>query len=65
MKKIFLLGAPLALLLTGAGANPQAALVGLGRAIDGDSLTVDDHEVRLFGVDAPEHQQTCTRDGQE
>lgn len=65
MRKIFLLGIPLGLLLTGAAANPEGPLVGLARAIDGDSLTVDDREVRLFGIDAPEHQQTCTRNGQD
>ncbi len=28
-------------------------------AIDGDSLRNDDNELRLFGIDAPELQQTC------
>ena len=39
-------------------------LSGVGRAIDGDSLMVGQHEVRLFGIDAPEARQTCSRDGQ-
>lgn len=34
---------------------------GLGRAKDGDSLLVGDTEVRLFGIDAPESDQTCRR----
>jgi len=39
-------------------------LSGAGRAIDGDSLRVGGYEVRLFGIDAPEAKQTCSRDGQ-
>jgi endonuclease YncB( thermonuclease family) len=37
---------------------------GTGRAIDGDSLRVGQYEVRLFGIDAPEARQTCSRQGQ-
>jgi endonuclease YncB( thermonuclease family) len=40
------------------------ALSGPGRAIDGDSLRVGPYDVRLFGIDAPEAKQTCSRDGQ-
>ena len=35
--------------------------VALGK--DGDSLTVDAREVRLFGIDAPEFNQVCGRKG--
>jgi hypothetical protein len=31
--------------------------------MDGDSLRVGGKEVRLFGIDAPEFDQTCKRDG--
>lgn len=31
--------------------------------IDGDSLEVDGRSIRLWGIDAPEYRQTCTRDG--
>lgn len=37
---------------------------GIARNIDGDSLYVGDREVRLFGIDAPEYHQTCTRNRQ-
>ena len=37
---------------------------GTGRGIDGDSLRVGQYEVRLFGIDAPEAKQTCTKNGQ-
>jgi endonuclease YncB( thermonuclease family) len=36
---------------------------GYARSIDGDSLYVGETEVRLFGIDAPEWTQTCTRNG--
>lgn len=32
---------------------------GKAKVIDGDSISVDDREVRLFGIDAPEYNQTC------
>ena len=49
------------------GATPASAepsVSGLGRAKDGDSLRVGRTEVRLFGIDAPEFGQSCTRNGQ-
>lgn len=52
----------IALTLVAASAA-AASISGVGRAIDGDSLMVGQLEVRLFGVDAPELTQTCTRDG--
>lgn len=36
---------------------------GAGRTVDGDSLYVGQHEVRLKGLDAPEGRQLCTRGG--
>jgi endonuclease YncB( thermonuclease family) len=55
----------LALALLTVAATPAAAAVlsGIGRPIDGDSLMVGQQEVRLFGIDAPEFTQTCTRAG--
>lgn len=45
-------------------AQRQAAtVVGAARVIDGDSLIVAGTEIRLFGIDAPELSQTCTRAG--
>lgn len=40
---------------------PQVS--GWARLIDGDSLWVGSHEVRLKGIDAPEGRQTCRRNG--
>lgn len=42
-------------------ARPR--LGGSVRVIDGDSLVVGGTEIRLFGIDAPELRQTCTRAG--
>ncbi len=39
-------------------------VAGHARAIDGDSLRIGDAEIRLYGIDAPEHRQTCLRAGE-
>src|SRR4051812_32469908 len=36
-------------------------LSGRASVIDGDTLTIHGQQIRLFGVDAPEGTQTCTR----
>ena len=38
---------------------------GRARLIDGDSLRLGDLEVRLVGIDAPEGQQKCQKNGQD
>ena len=48
-----------------APAAAQAPISGFGKSIDGDSLMVGDKEVRLFGIDAPEFDQSCQRAGGE
>ena len=50
-------------LLASSPAVAQLIISGIGHAKDGDSLTVDDREIRLFGIDAPEFDQTCQRQG--
>lgn len=51
--------------LTIAAAAPGQAqsVSGDARAADGDSLVVAGQRVRLFGIDAPELDQTCDKDG--
>ena len=44
-------------------ASAQSTFSGIGHAKDGDSLTIGSREVRLYGIDAPERDQTCKRDG--
>ena len=58
------LAATAAVLISGT-ADAQAQFSGAARAKDGDSLEVGNNEVRLFGIDAPELNQTCQRDAQE
>lgn len=51
------------LLLLGAGsAAAQGSISGAARAVDGDTLAIGDVRVRLFGVDAPEMDQSCERE---
>ena len=46
-------GAPLAL--------AQVDITGPARVLDGDTLNMEGVRIRLFGVDAPESDQSCTR----
>ena len=32
----------------------------MARVVDGDSLRIEGRDIRLFGIDAPENDQTCT-----
>jgi endonuclease YncB( thermonuclease family) len=42
---------------------PQERISGRADVTDGDSLEIGSASVRLYGVDAPEGRQSCTRDG--
>ncbi len=54
----------LLLTLSLAACEPVAApITGPARVIDGDSLEIGSTSIRLFGVDAFEGRQTCTRNG--
>jgi endonuclease YncB( thermonuclease family) len=59
----------LCVLIVGAAAavswyreRHATSINGRVRVIDGDSLAVAGVEVRLFGIDAPEYHQTCSRE---
>jgi endonuclease YncB( thermonuclease family) len=54
----------IALGLLASPLQAQSSFTGSADAIDGDSLIVGGIEVRLFGIDAPEGRQQCSRDGQ-
>lgn len=45
--------------------TPQERLAGRPKLIDGDSFEIGTVGVRLFGVDAPEGRQSCTRRGRD
>lgn len=65
MMRLLSLTAVAAVLFASGPAGAQSQFNGPARAKDGDSLMVGDREVRLFGVDAPELDQSCKRDGQD
>ena len=46
-----------------AVTGPSPPLYGLAVAGDGDSLRIGETRVRLFGIDAPEFDQECSRGG--
>lgn len=50
--------------LTACDPATAQSVTGLARAKDGDSLMVGNQEVRLHGIDAPEFNQSCTKNGQ-
>lgn len=43
----------------------QDRIAGRAKITDGDSFAIGATQIRLFGVDAPEGRQPCTRDGRE
>ena len=43
--------------------QPAEALSGRARVVDGDSLEIGSTSIRIFGIDAFEGRQTCTRNG--
>jgi endonuclease YncB( thermonuclease family) len=53
------------LLLAQASPPSRADIVGPARVIDGDTIEIQGLKVRLHGIDAPEHPQTCQKDGRE
>ncbi|MXO75758.1 thermonuclease family protein [Altererythrobacter aerius] len=53
----------LLLLATVLAATGPAPVTGTAQVVDGDTLRIGDTKVRLFGIDAPEISQQCTRQG--
>jgi len=53
----------LVLALTSPTARAQT-VAGTAQIVDGDTLTIDGQRIRLFGIDAPESDQSCVRRGE-
>jgi endonuclease YncB( thermonuclease family) len=47
-----------------AHAAGETTYAGPARVVDGDTLVVEGRRIRIFGIDAPERRQDCTRDGE-
>jgi hypothetical protein len=41
----------------------DSEFAGTVRVVDGDTMSIREHRLRLAGIDAPEKAQTCRRDG--
>ena len=50
-------------MLSIASASSAADLIGQASIIDGDTIEIHGQRVRLFGIDAPEHDQLCEAAG--
>jgi endonuclease YncB( thermonuclease family) len=64
MMRFILVSLFLCLAAAGVGAEQQgASTAGTASVIDGDTIEIHGERIRIEGIDAPESDQRCTRDG--
>lgn len=51
--------------LTIAAGSARADVTGKPKAIDGDTIAMGDQRIHLYGIDAPEPDQTCNANGKQ
>ncbi len=67
MRTVIIVGAVVAVMLVLASwlhGRGTHEIVGRAHVIDGDTIVVAGTRIRLYGIDAPESHQTCSRAGQ-
>jgi endonuclease YncB( thermonuclease family) len=52
-------------MLSLAPAASAADIIGQASIIDGDTIEIHGQRIRLFGIDAPEHNQLCEAAGSQ
>jgi len=48
-----------------SAAEKGSVIIGIASIIDGDTIEIHGHRIRLFGVDAPESRQLCSLHGRK
>nr|WP_271567896.1 thermonuclease family protein [Bradyrhizobium sp. CCBAU 11386] len=64
MRRLTILVSIFVVLLTGSQATAED-IVGRASVIDGDTIEIHGTRIRLWGIDAPEHDQLCRGDDSE
>ena len=65
MKKLSLISFSLFFLLSSfsVSSSEYKKIQGYAQVIDGDSIIINNKKIRLFGIDAPEKNQICKKNG--